>query len=106
MAYSEVVETLKYMREEDRNRIPHRVMQYYENYMDKDYHFEFNTSKPLENQNFSKKTKVVLSLLFKEYLATEEEKKQMLQEEMKRQKQEDLEKQKKYPVDEIFKKNA
>ena len=39
MAYSEVVETLKYMREEDRNRIPHRVMQYYENYMDKDYHF-------------------------------------------------------------------
>ena len=106
MAYTEVMEALKYMKEEDKKKIPAKVLQYYENYRDKDYNFEFDTSKLLENQNFSNKAKAVLTLLFREYLVTEEERKQIQQEELRNQKQEDLEKQKKYPVDGFLNKNT
>lgn len=73
MAYTEVVQVLKYMPKEDVNKIPKEILEYYYNNRDVSYDFSIDTNKPFEEQVLLEKTKVVLAILFRDYWATDEQ---------------------------------
>ena len=103
MAYTEVFEILKYMPEEEKNKIPKDIIEYYMNNRDISYNFKIDTKKTFEEQILLEKTKIVLAILFRDYWATEEQR-----DKIKRKEQYDmyileLNKKQKYNSDNIFK---
>lgn len=73
-AYTEVLEILKYMPEEDINKIPKKLLDTFEHNKDTNYHFIID-----ENQDFSKldildETEAIIMNIFKDYWATPEQK--------------------------------
>ena len=58
MAYTEVVEVLKYMSKEEVNKIPKDILDFYNNNMDVSYKFNVNINKPFEEQVLLEKTKL------------------------------------------------
>ena len=71
VAYSEVLEILKYIPIEDYNKISKNEIELFEAYADNNYTFNYDTSKTLEEQNVSDITKGIIILLFRDYWATE-----------------------------------
>ena len=103
MAYTEVIEVLKYIPKEEYDKIPKEIIKYYKDNMDTSYEFKIDTEKTFEEQELLEKTKLVLAILFRDYWATEEQK-----EKIKRKEEYDIEKleqEKKqiYNTDNIFK---
>ena len=73
-AYKEVLEILKYVQIDDYNKIPKPKIELFETYCNKDYVFEYNPKKNLNEQNVSKTTKAIIGILFRDYWATETQK--------------------------------
>ena len=71
IAYSEVLEILKHIPIEDYNKIPRNEIELFETYADKDFTFNDDSNKTLEEQNVSNITKGIIILLFRDYWATE-----------------------------------
>lgn len=70
-AYTEILEILKYLPKEEYNKIPKEKIEFYEKNKDKDYKFVFDINKSIDEQNVSRKTKVIIVSLFKDFFATE-----------------------------------
>lgn len=70
-AYMEILEILKYLPKEEYNKIPKEKIEFYEKNKDKDYKFVFDINKSIDEQNVSRKTKVIIVSLFKDFFATE-----------------------------------
>lgn len=104
MAYTEVVEVLKYMSKEEVDKIPKNIVKYYTDNMDTYYNFKIDAEKTFEEQNLSEKAKIVLAILFRDYWATEKQKEKIEQKEKYDIYKLELEKQEKYNSDNIFKK--
>jgi len=77
-AYSEVLEILKYISKEDYNKIPENKIKLFEENANKDYVFKYNPNKTLDEQNASKITKGIVAILFRDYWATEIQRKKIL----------------------------
>ena len=58
IAYSEVLEILKYISKEDYNKIPQEKLNVFKTNASKDYKFKYNPEKTLDEQNVSKKALV------------------------------------------------
>ena len=58
IAYSEVLEILKYISKEDYNKIPQEKLNVFKANASKDYKFKYNPQKTLDEQNVSKKAKI------------------------------------------------
>ncbi|MGN1299233.1 MAG: hypothetical protein ACI4UE_04555 [Candidatus Scatovivens sp.] len=103
-AYTEVLEIIKYLPKEEFEKIPKEKIEFYKQNRDKEYKFNFDISKPLEEQNFLKETNAIIVTLFRDYFATEiqKEKLQKILLINEQKYQEDL--RKKYNPDDIFKK--
>lgn len=71
IAYSEVLEILKYIPIEDYNKIPKAKIELFETNANKDYTFTYDPNKTLEEQNVSNITKGIIILLFRDYWANE-----------------------------------
>lgn len=104
MAYTEVIEVLKYMSKEEVNKIPHELIDYYKNNMDITYNYKIDEQKNFEEQVLSEKAKIVLAILFRDYWATESQKERIKSKEKYDLQQLEEEKQKNYEGD-IFKNN-
>lgn len=102
-AYSEVYTVLSMMSETLKSRIPQNVLIGIDNKRDKQNTIKINNIKQL---NISKQAKEVLAVLYKNYLATNDEKKIIKAKEriLFERKQEEL--RKKYNPDNIFKKKT
>ena len=105
MAYTEVLEVLKYMPKQEVNKIPKDIMDYYYSNKDREYSYKIDKTKTFKEQELSEKAKVVLAILFRDYWATDEQK-----EKIKRKEQNDLllnelKKKQKYNSENIFVKN-
>lgn len=101
-AYSEVVEILKHISEEDYNKIPKDKLEFYKTNANKNYVFTYNPSKKLSEQNVSKIAKGIIALLFRDYWATEAQREKIIaKQNYDRQKLEE-EKREKYNVN-VFK---
>ena len=102
MAYTEVLEVLKYMPKQEVNKIPKDIMDYYYSNKDREYSYKIDKTKTFKEQELSEKAKVVLAILFRDYWATDEQK-----EKIKRKEQNDLllnelKKKQKYNSENIF----
>lgn len=71
IAYSEVLEILKYIPIEDYNKIPKNKIELFEANANNDYSFNYDPSKTLDEQNVSSITKGIIILLFRDCWATE-----------------------------------
>ena len=71
VAYSEVLEILKYIPIEDYNKIPKAKIESFETNASNEYTFKYDPNKTLEEQNVSNIAKGIIILLFRDYWATE-----------------------------------
>jgi len=99
---SELDVLLNYIDSEDWLKIPDNIIFYIKENKNKDYNWEYDETKSLENQNLNKDTFSLLTFIMYKYIASEEEKKEInllvneITEELN----------KKYDVDNIFKKTS
>lgn len=105
-AYSEVLGILKYISREDYEKIPKNRIEVFEVNSNKEYNFDYDPEKTLDEQNVSKRTKAIIGLLFRDYWATDEQKDKIIKNQ--NYDRQILEEQKKsmYDVENIFKKRS
>ena len=102
-AYTEVIEILKHISEECLNNIPKEILQYFQENCKKDYEYNVTEFDTFENQEMLYETKVILSILYRDYFASEEIRKKILQKEYIEMQIIEKEKSNKYNIDDIFK---
>ncbi len=104
-AYSEVLEILYNMSQTDYNKIPEDIIKVFETYKNKNHIFRYDFDKDFKEQGLSKQAKLILANLYRDYWATEQEKKDIItKQNYIRQKLEE-EKRKRYDTD-VFKNRA
>ncbi len=102
-AYKEVIEVLKYTNRDDVNKIPKDMILLWKQNMKKDYNFQVDKNKPIEEQNLSNEAKAILANIFKDYWATDYQKQRIEAKEKYDLEQIEKEKYEKYNPDDIFK---
>lgn len=74
-AYKEVYEILKFVPQEDKNRIPHNFMEMIKKNMNKEYEFSIDKNIDfIEEQELMVETRNILAYIFLNYWATEKQK--------------------------------
>lgn len=101
-AYTEVLEILSHIPEEEYCKIPKEKIDFYKKHMDKNYIYNINSKLELSKQNISEEANAILVSIFRDYFATDRQK-QILQKLLNKN-QEKLEQSKReyYNVDNIF----
>lgn len=102
-AYSELLEVLSHMEEKYTNKIPKKLMNFFEENALSTYEKHIDIYKPLEEQNLSERTSALIAMLTLQYwCASKEEKKELINifNENERKYQEEL--REKYNPDNIF----
>lgn len=102
-AYKEIVTILEIFSNEIGDKISKEKIDFYKENMDLNHEFEYDYSKEISEQNILYKTKCILANLYEDYLATEEEKLEILKEEKEYLANEEKIKREKYNPDDIFK---
>ena len=77
-AYSEVLQILKYIPKSDYNKIPENKIELFKVNSNKEYKFYYNPNKTLNEQNVSKRTKAIIAILYRDYWATPEIRKEII----------------------------
>lgn len=95
-------EMLKYLRLEDLKKIPLEIRKAINEKKDKQYKWDYDESKSLQEQNIDRKTIAMLSYLNMEYLLDEEQRKMMKEWHKFNEQKMEEEKVKKYKVENIF----
>lgn len=78
IAYSEVLEILKYISKEEYNKIPKEMIQMFKTNATNESHFAYNSNKTLQEQNVSETARTIIAILFRDYWATEVQKEKIL----------------------------
>ena len=73
-AYTEINEILKFLDNESKSKIPNDFTEMIEKKRNKNYKFEVDETKDLQNQNILRETKVILGYIFLNYLGNDEQK--------------------------------
>lgn len=105
VAFAEVSEILKIFPAEELNKIPKLFINVIEKYKDDNYDYELEDGVELHNQKMTMETKAILSVIYMDYICSEEEKTEILKEELKAELLEDEQKRIKYDPNKIFKAN-
>jgi len=101
---TEVLEILKHISKADYNKIPSEIVEALEEDKDSQYNFSYDVNKTLDEQNVSKQAKTIIGIFFRDYWATPEQRKYIINiQNIKRQEIDD-EKRKLYNPDKIFEK--
>ena len=109
LAYSEVYEILNLLEDEYKNRVPKKVIEFFERERDEKYNPIIEIDVPLDKQNLKRETMVLLAILNMNYWCDNaDEKQEMLNsfnenEASKKIKEKELAE--KYNPDNLFKKN-
>jgi hypothetical protein len=103
-AYKEVMVILCLLPDEAWNKIPQDKKDFYFESMNKDYKFEIDAEKGIDEEKLLAPSKAILANIYRDYLASPEEKKQIRRQEQNELNKIEEEKRKKYNPDDIFKK--
>ena len=103
VAYSEVLEILKYIPISEYNKIPKEKINMFEKNASKEYKCNYIPSKTLTEQNVSKTAKGIIAILFRDYWATPEQKEKIIQKQKNDRIALEEEKVNKYNPNDIFK---
>lgn len=110
-AYTEVLELLRHLSIEEYEKIPQNEIEYYKQNKDKEYIFEMDDTKSLQEQNISKEANSIIVTIFRDYFASVKQKEKLKEilennsrktEEMKQERYADVElfKEKKVKIEE------
>ena len=105
-AYKEVTEILKYIPEESFRKIPNYIVKYFEENQDNSYNYVITHFDDFENQKMLKETETILAVIFRNYLATAEQRKNFREKEIYEIQLLEKKKREKYNPDDIFKRNT
>lgn len=97
-AYTQAYCVLQMLSEEEKKKIPEKLIEAIRNRMDDEYQFEVDTEDEGEPELLVD-TEKILSVVYTDYLATDEEKKAIKNKEIKYMLEKEKEKQEKYPAD-------
>lgn len=103
-AYKEVLIVIKNLTKDDYEKIPKEYIEFMENNCNHEYEFEYNTSKPFEEQELLEETKLILFGLFEKYGATDIQQTKIESFKMRYNNKIEEQKREQYKPDEIFKK--
>ena len=78
-AYTEVYEILNCLDEKEYSKIPEELLEVFEENRNLDYEYEVNEKQDLSKQLMLKETKAILLNIFRNYLATPEQKQKIKQ---------------------------
>jgi len=101
-AYQEVLEILKYIPQEDYNKVPKDEIELLEANANRNYVFAYNPDQTLEEQGVSKIARGVIAIFFRDYWATEEQREKILAKQKQDRQIVEEEKRKKYNPEDIF----
>ena len=104
-AYVEVLEFIKLLDKEKYNKIPKERIEIYERFKDKDYSFEIDNTISIESQ-LSSKAKAVIANLFIRYIATSEDRQEILAKERKKMWEEEIKKSNAIKLNTLFEKKS
>lgn len=104
-AYSEVLGILKCISTEEYNKIPKEKIKLFEECANKEYIFDYDSNKTLDEQNVSKRAKAVIAILFRDYWATDTQRDKIVAKQNYDRQKVEQELMEKYNPDNIFKKN-
>lgn len=77
-AYREVLEILSKISKNDYNKIPRDMIQVFEIYSNKEYAFEYDLKKDFDQQGISKRAKLILAILFRDYWANDNQREKII----------------------------
>ena len=105
VAFAEVFEILKIFPEEEVNKIPKIFINLIEKYKDPNYKYELEAGVELHNQEMTPETKTILSVIYRDYICTEEERIKLIREDKEEEYLREEQKRIKYNPNNIFKEN-
>ena len=103
-AYSEVLEVLNHMSKEDYDKIPKDMIDMFRTNSNKEYQFRYDVKKEFEEQQISKRAKLILAILFRDYWATPYQKEKIIAKQNTDRQKREQQKIEKYNPDNTFNK--
>ncbi len=98
-AYTEVYTILQDLNEEEYNKIPFEVVETIEKNRNEEYDYELDEELKLKDQQMLPETKTILFNLFRDYLATPEQKSKIIRMQNEERQKNELKKQQMYKSD-------
>lgn len=105
-AFCEVNEILKYLSKEIREKIPREFIENIQNNMANSYSVEYDKTKGINEQNLKQETRAILSVIYRDYICSEDKRNEIVQEDRKKYLALEENKKLNYIDKEIFKKNS
>jgi len=78
-AYTEVLEILRFLPRDEYDKIPKEEIDFYESHRDKEYQYNYDPSKGLNEQAISREANAVLVSIFRDFFASEVQKEKLNQ---------------------------
>ena len=104
-AYVEVLELLKYIPKEQYELIPKEKINVFQEFKDNNYNWKYNETKELIEQDIMPETKALITILYEDYWATENQKIILMNMERKAYQRIEDKKRVLYNPNDIFKRN-
>lgn len=105
-AYTEVYEVLKHIPKNDMKKIPNKFIEFLEENMEQEASFIYNEALPFEKQEISDDGKLILAIIYRDYWASDEERKNIIEKEIADTECEEILKSQKYSYENLFRKNV
>ena len=102
-SYSEVYDIIKHLDKKLYNKIPTGFIEMLRENMDNNYNVEIDYNKSINEQKLLKDTKIILSIIYRDYLCSEEKKKELIEKDKADLVRYENELREKYNPDKIFK---
>lgn len=102
-AFSEIIEILNHTDKKVVEKIPESFIKFLFENMDKEYKAEINFSNENWDDTILEETKAILALIYRDYIASTEERKDLLIEEKREREKQEMELRKKYNSNNLFK---
>ena len=102
-SYSEVYDIIKHLDKKLYNKIPTGFIEMLKENMDKNYNVEIDYNKSINKQKLLKDTKIILSIIYRDYLCSEEKKKELIEKDKEDLVRYEDELRERYNPDRIFK---
>ncbi len=101
-AYKEVYIILSYLEDDNYNKIPEEVINAIKANMNEEYEYEMNEEVDIYKQEMLSETKATLFNIFRDYLATPEQKEKIIKMQSEDRKKAEMKKKEKYKTDNLF----
>ena len=102
-SFSEVYDIILHLEKELYNKIPQKFIQAIEQNRDADYEFNIDYSKNINEQKLLPDTRVLLSLIYRDYLCSSEERQKLIEKDKIELKQYEKNLQEKYNTENLYK---